>query len=766
MEQSQKVKKLETIAIVVLAAATLLGGIVFGIITAQVKNFAGIDNLRKFQVSMPTKILDVHGELIAELFQEKRELVAFEDLPNNLIVAFLATEDKEFFSHIGLNPMAIVRAMGRNILAGKIKQGGSTITQQLAKRLFTTGERTFTRKALEAILALQIEKRFTKEEILEMYFNQIYLGHGCYGIATAADFFFNKKAQHLNIDESSVLAALPSAPGRYSPLKNTRNAFRKNWDILSRIVEQGYLTTERAGQIYREFWPRYVEMTKLDSPSRTVYTKSIDRAPYFTDYIRQIMITRYGEDAVYNDGLTVYSTLDLRRNTIGEKVLRSGLDQQRAMSDRSHATFDYYHSAVDMSLFSAYNTLRMIFNLPAMQTKADDVTQVKRTLAENIMDELDILSLLVNAGGTSKFIENFREVVLGISTLKVEGALIAVEPQTGYITTMIGGHTFTVDNQFNRAMQARRQPGSSFKPFVYGAAIEGEYVSDRSVLPDAPIVEIDSEGVGWSPTNYEGDFKGLVDVRRAVAASINIIAVRVFDLVGPDNVIDFAAKMLKVPPSRFDPNPTLALGTTEVTPFEMATAYAIFANKGREVIPFAIRYVIDKDGNEVMNVEEEVGNIIAAKERDGTVQVISEQTAWLVNDLMRGVIDGGTGNEPIRYKAGFLKQAAGKTGTTTNWSDSWFCGLTPDIAAIVWVGYDKATMTLGAGAAGAMVAAPIWGRYMKDVYNGMPDPAFPKEPSGVFHGAIGPYSDFKGSKMKSVLERYMEREGISLDENQ
>ncbi|MCP4134318.1 MAG: PBP1A family penicillin-binding protein [bacterium] len=791
-------KKQLVIEIIALAVAGILcisGGVTFGFITAEIKNYSGIDNLKKFQPSIPTRLYDVNGELIAELFQEKRDLVSYEKLPTTVINAFLAAEDKDFYKHFGMNPKAIMRAMGKNISAsvkrGKITvvQGGSTITQQLAKRLFTESERTFARKALEAVLALQIEKKFSKEEILEMYFNQIYLGHGCHGIATASKFFFNKDVKHLTAIESSVLAALPSKPSGYSPLKFPRAAVKKNRDTLNRMIEAGFITKEKSEELYEKFWKEFEYSLRTEFPTKTALTKNVDKAPYFTDYVRQILISRFGKDVIYNDGLSIHTTLNLKRQRIGQKYLKEGVTKQEAISTKANA---YYNSAVDRGLIGAYNTLRMIFRLPGILVKNDIETKFKKKMIDDSVDSIDILSLLVDSPQVNNSLESFRALSSGISSsLKVEGAIIAIEPQTGYISTMVGGSEFKVSNQFNRAIQARRQPGSSFKPFVYGSAIESKRINTATVLPDAPIVNIDSHGGTWSPANYEGDFSGLVSIRRALSASINIISVRVYDLVGPDIVIDYASKMLKVPQARFNPNPSLALGSTELTPFELATGYAIYANRGREVFPFAIRYVVDRDGNELANIEEEVGRIIAAKEMDGSIQVISEEVAYIMTDLMRGVVDRGTARESIRTKSNFKKPAAGKTGTTSNWTDALFCGYTPHITTVVWVGYDRQFMSLGKHQAGAAVAAPIWANYMREIYNGMPDPVFPKRPKGVrpqgvclYTGQIpGPTcKDISGGlglsgsgqarercdgvhyKMKSVLDMYMEKEGLKKKE--
>ncbi len=768
----RKIEKIEKTLIALILISSVLGGLIFGYVISELKNFSGIENLRKFQPSIPTKIYDVNGELIAELFHEKRELVSYDKLPRNLINAFLSAEDRGFFEHFGLDFVAIVRAMIKNVAAGKIIQGGSTITQQLAKRLFTTGERTFTRKALEAILALQIEKKYSKEEILEMYFNQIYLGHGCYGVSSAAKLFFNKKVSLLSVAESAVLAALPSAPGRYSPLLNAQKAYRKNWETLQRMVDDGFLTEKAAERSYRAFWPSFIDSIMLEYPSKTVFSRSVDKAPYFTDYVRQILISRFGEDIVYNEGLSVYTTLNLKRQEIARKVIVQGLKKQNKISRNVNK---YHDRAVEKALFGGvWDSLRLVFDLPSIKVKTDLVSRFRRDMFEELVDSLDALSLLVGAPDCNRSIENFRGQISEISTsLQVEGALIAIEPSTGYITAMIGGSGYTVDNQFNRTVQARRQPGSAFKPFVYGAAIESTIITPGTSLPDAPIVDIGLEGRTWSPGNYEGEYTGMVNVKRALASSINIIAIRVFDIIGADRIIEFASRMTKVPETRFNPNPTLALGTTELTPFEMAQGFAIYANRGRDVIPFAIRYIIDRDGNELANIEEEIGNVIALREVDGTMQIVSEDVAYVMTDLMKAVIDSGTATEAVRYKAGFKKKAAGKTGTTSNWTDAWFCGFTPDIAVVVWVGYDRSFMTLGHHQAGAAVAAPIWGAFMKELYSEMSDPVFPPSPKGVYR--IGDLVMLKGTKpgrsyvgdeykMKTVIERYMEKQGLVIGE--
>lgn len=766
------IQKIERICLSVFMSLSVLGGVLFGFVNSEIKNYAGIENLKAFQPSIPTRLYDIHGNVIAELFQQKRTLMSYQDLPSCLVHAFLAAEDQSFYDHFGINIFAIVRAMGKNIIASVkagrpvIAQGGSTITQQLAKRLFTKGERTYARKALEAVLALQIEKRFSKEEILEMYFNQIYFGHGCHGVAAAARFFFDRDIKYISAIESSVLAALPSRPNGLSPIKYPHRALVKNRDILNRMVGEGYLTRGKADAEYNQFWPAYIKANLYDFPTRTAHSDVEDRAPYFTDYVRQILVSRFGEDMVYNDGLSVYTTLDLPVQEIGERVLADSLKKQNSISVKANVNRTV---ASEMGMIDSYDGLRMIFPLPSVSMNKDGETAFKEMMLEELLDETEVMALLMSVPGCSRALESYHSQFTGISSImNVEGALISIEPFSGYIKMMIGGSKFEVKNQYNRAVQAKRQPGSSFKPFIYGAAIESKLITTETNLPDAPILDIDAIGNTWTPGNYEGEYRGMVPISNALSASINVISIRLYDLLGPDKIIDFASRMTKAPLSDFGANPTLALGTSELTPFEMATGFAVYGNRGKDVIPFSVRYVVNRDGDEIANIEGEVWDILARKTKAGTIQIISEEVAWIMTQLMVRVVDSGTATEGIRIKGGYSKKGAGKTGTTSNWSDAWFCGFTPDIATVVWVGYDLSYLSLGTHQAASEVAAPIWGRFMSEFYRGRPDPVFPSMPPGVeqsgsgwgLPGAQHQYYDADNQRMKSVLERYMEIQGL------
>ncbi len=752
-----------------LMLTALLSGLIFGFITSELKNFSGIGNLKQFQLSVPTRLYDIHGDLIAEVFRERRELVGYDELPDTLINAFVATEDQAFYDHFGINFAAIMRAMIKNIQAGAIVQGGSTITQQLAKRLFTDSERTFSRKILEAIFALQIEKKFSKEEILEMYFNQIYLGHGCYGIASASRLFFEKDPSDISAIESSILAALPSAPGRYSPLMNQHNAYEKNRDTLNRMVSMGYLKKEKADELYRTYWPKFIESIMTEYPTKTAYTKVTDKAPYYTDYVRQILVSRFGKDIVYGEGLDVHTSLDLKRQLAAQKALQTGVKDQTRISDGLNAAS---RGGVDRSLFGTYSLLRTIFSLPGVVVTNDIDSRTRKVLVDGVLDSADMITLLTDSRVNQEIIETFRSsAALTVeSNLKVEGALISIEPKTGYISAMVGGSGFGVDNQYNRAVSARRQPGSAYKPFVYGAAIEKRVITPATVIVDAPLLNIDSSGGTWAPGNYGGTYAGSVTVKYALAQSINIIAVRIYDMVGAEAITDYSSRMLKVPYSRISSNPTMALGTSEFTPFEMAQAYAVYANMGRDVVPISIRFVLDTDGNEIANFEREAADILAVKERNGTIQVIAPNVAYVMVSMMRGVLDRGTATSAVRGRGGFTYPAAGKTGTTSNWTDAWFCGFTPELSTVVWVGYDKPFLSLGKGQAGGEVAAPIWAKYMTEIHTDFKGVDFPEAPEGVMligdtyflegtrtgQGSEGG----SGGRTRSIIQTYINESGI------
>lgn len=549
--------------------------------------------------AIPTKVYSVDNQLIASFGIEEREIIGLEDCPKDLVNAIISIEDTRFYKHKGVDLRGILRAAWVNLKSRRIKEGGSTITQQLSKVLFLTPERAFSRKIQEAILALRIERRYTKDEILERYLNKIYFGHGVYGIESASKFYFNKPTKGLSLAECTLLAGLPRAPNKYSPILHPEAAIARQSDVLERMCLLGYIDSREKDDAKKATQKILQEIKGHDI--------SVNKAPYFVEYIRQRLEERYGENALYKGGLMVYTTLNLEMQHAAQTALKKGLEG-------------------------------------------------------------------LNRGRKRQ----------------IEGALIAISPKTGYIKAMVGGSGFRKENQLNRAVQAKRQPGSAFKPFLYAAAID-EGFTPANTLVDSPVVYKDWKG-DWTPHNYCGSFHGRVRLRKALEKSINVASVKLMDKVTPRKVANYGRSMGIN--SRLRPTLSLALGTSEVTPLELVVGYSVFANLGIGVEPLAIRYIKDREGN---LLEEGVLK---------RTRVLSEETAYIITSLLQGVVKRGTASTSVGSRIPY--EIAGKTGTSDNFVDAWFIGYTPDICAGVWVGYDEGRISLGKGQAGGVVAAPIF----------------------------------------------------------
>lgn len=731
----QKFEKFLVYAFFVIA---LGGGIFLGYLVTEVEDTSNLEELSSFQPTLPTRLYDINGRLIAELYQHKRVLVKIEEIPRSVVTAFLAIEDTNFYNHFGIDFMGIMRAAWANLKAGRIVQGGSTLTQQLVKGLKTKGEKTFTRKLYEAVLALKVEKEFSKKEILEMYMNQIYLGHGTEGVASASRFYFEKPVQKLNMMEGAILAALPKAPHSYSPFRSPHESYKKNKVVLRRLVELGHLSQTEASQLYNSYWPKYWKKIIITPPTKNVFGSKTNEAPYFTEYIRQELVGIF-ED-VYNRGYQVYTTLDLDQQHIAEELLQTTLEDQDPVARRSNAN---YRAGVDYNLLNTYYGLSSILSLPGVVRTYSLRNDFRQKLKKGNSDAWELLSLILPSDEVNRTSEDFLSATREFkSDLHVEGAFLGMEPHTGRITAMIGGREFNASSQFNRATQAKRQPGSAFKPFVYGGAIEDRSVHYAMGFLDSPIMNIQPDGSMWSPSNYGGEYRGYVHLYKALAASLNLVSVQVYDKVGPDKIIDFASRLMKIPESRFQPNPSLALGASEVTPQEILLGFSIIANGGVEIIPHGIVYITDRDGNVIYNAENQIYNNLNYKRKQGELQVIEPSVSYIMRTMMENVVNAGTAGR-IRSEGKYFGPAMGKTGTTQAWSDAWFVGSTTDLAAVVWMGMDNASMTLGRHQSGGLKAAPLWGSFMKQVYDKKgknPEPFSKTPPQGVKQGGVCAYT--------------------------
>ena len=590
--------------------------------------------------------------------------------------ATVSSEDRRFFDHWGLSMRSIARAVMINTLSLSYRQGFSTLTQQLARNLYKSVgfEDSILRKVKEMITAIQIERTYTKDEILEMYLNTVHFGHGTYGVEAATKRFFGKESKYLTIDESALLVGLLPAPASYSPIHHPDIAMRRRNTVLRLMRDQGYIGKGE----HEENRARTLE-TVLEVPKRGT-------APYFTEYVRRVLEkqdTKLGIN-IYRDGLKIYTTLDSRLQTIAEDaVLKTVKDDQERLNKRLYKNREEFE---DLAYLTIY-----------------EEDSIKMMLA-----------------GEGQLYKDLRDKLL------VQSAFVALDPNTGGILAMVGGRPDYHD-QYNRAVQAKRQPGSVFKPFVYTTALDNGYPVTEQLLNQPVVLNIqnmDGTWVKWKPQNYDGSTGGLTTFREGLRKSMNLISVRMVqqDIAPADQVKQTAKRMgINTDIRAVD---AIALGTSEVFPIEMVSAYSALSNMGVYSKPFAIT-----------KIEDRYGNIIKEYYPDRK-EVLSEETAYLMTSLMQTVMDRGTGGS-ARWKYKFNRPAAGKTGTTQGWSDAWFVGFTPQIAAGCWFGVDDFKVPLGPGQDGSKAALPAWARFMKAAHDtlGLPVEKFAR-PSGIENSEI------------------------------
>ncbi len=608
-----------------------------------ISGLPSLQQLEEIDPPLVTRIYSEDGMLIHEIFRAKRVYVPFEMIPEHTIAALISTEDRRFYNHWGIDIRRIPKVVLVNLSSMRLRQGFSTITMQLARNLYFGPQKTYNRKLREILTAIQIERTYSKQEILEMYLTTVYFGHGVNGIQAAAKKYFDKDARDLNVEESALLVGLLKAPTYYSPINHPDRAKVRRNVVLRNMMATGYLNEAQYDSLSR----LPVEVTEAENQGKI--------APYFTEHVRQelnVIGDSLGVD-VYEDGLNVYTTLNSR---------------------------------MQLAMDSA-----MVKYLPELQSRVERKLQPWKKRNE-IPDSV------------------FKEKA------KVQVAFVAVNHRNGHILGMIGGRDFT-ESKFNRAIQARRQPGSAFKPFLYTAAIDNGYTTVDKFL-NQPVVVTNPDGTRWDPENYGKTFGGLTTLREALRGSINLVAVRLIQEIGPSVVADYARRMGISTPLR--PFPTLALGSSEVIPLELVSAYGIFANQGVRVEPYSITRIEDRFGN------------VIYQSKTRRSEILSRATSYIMTNMLETVINRGTGAR-ARWKFGFRETAAGKTGTTNNYTDAWFVGFTPAMTAGVWVGLDDPQLTLGPGESGAIAALPLWADFMKRVYQELdiPEESFKQPPDVV-----------------------------------
>jgi penicillin-binding protein 1A len=677
------------------AGAILLGAFA-GIYLAYESDLPQVSSLENFEPNIITEVYSADGGLLGTFAIERRVIVGFHDIPPQLRNAVVAVEDEDFWKHIGVNLWRVPSAAISNLRSGRKGQGFSTLTMQLSRVLFLTPEKTYERKVKEIILAFQIEKNFTKEEIFTLYCNQVYFGNGNYGVEATSQFLFNKSIKDLTLAEAALVAGLPQNPSRLSPLEQPERAQQRRNHVLQRMLEERYISNEEAQRAMAQ--PLALNLHK-DPPSI---------APYFLEEIRKYLEREYGSQRIYQGGLRVYTTLDPTLQQAATLALQQGLrrlDRKARGFVRPEATIlqdgrfpaviklDEWDRPLQPNTIVHGVVLNSDRSLAVIQVgdyraalTARDIAWTRRTNVADALPKGAIVPVLVQSlkeEGDRKI-----AVVQLDQEPKLEGALVAVEPRTGAVRAMVGGYDFD-RSKFNRATQAFRQVGSAFKPIIYAAALEKAGYTPSTIIVDSPISFPDNNSV-WSPHNYDFTFWGPIPMRRAVEQSRNIPAIKTLQAIGIKTGLDYAHRFGLTGP--LQPYLPLAIGAGEATPLEMASAFATFANQGLRMKPMYVSRITDRAGN------------IVEEARPAAYDTIRADTAYIMTSLLKGVAERGTAARARALK----RPIAGKTGTTSDWTDGWFVGYEPVLSAAVWIGFDEKALSLGKGQDGARTALPIW----------------------------------------------------------
>ncbi len=760
----QKLSKLTIVMITALFFFAGIFGLSLGLALSNTKYIIDNENFTEFDTALPTKILDINGELITELAsEEKREIISINHLPQHMIDALVSREDRIFYKHHGFSIKALFRAVIGQALHLSLG-GGSTLTQQIAGTLYCDRrDMSYMRKLKELWWAIQMERRFSKNEILELYLNKIYFGGGTYGVNAASKYYFGHDATEITPAEAAILVVQLSNPAHYNPFEYPNRAMDRQKYVLEAMVESGLITKEQSDTSFEEYWANF-DYTRTGN---TAISSRQDNAPWFSEYVRrELSDMLYGTDDIYSSGFTVNTTLNLKnqiaaQNTMERYIAYANRTYQRGNSERSSSAFKIYTPITEL--------LTLTFNLGELKVSQQrNETLARSTYTKTINPIVDVMSLITGIDTLKVGIANKANATAKSNVGKnvIEGTMIALENSTGYITALVGGNKYDGENQFIRAVQAKLQPGSSFKPLYYSAAIDSRQFTPSTIISDTPIVFHTADGKPYIPQNFRGEWKGDVELWYALAHSMNVPSLKILDGIGFDTAINRAIDLLGIPESEvpnrgFVPGYPIGLGVCSVRPIELAHAYAIFANGGKEVVPIAIRSVEDKNGREFLNPEKEV--LQKQKAKGAAAQVISPQTAYtmarlLENTVKSGTLAGPTGNgSKFTYRDSkgrkYTIPAAGKTGTTQNWADAWTACFTPYYTSIFWFGFDKPGQSLGLQLTGSTLAGYAMASFMEKAHEGLPYKNFTRPQTGVVDvevctvsGAL-PTEDCEGHKI-------------------
>ena len=725
----------------------IFGGLLFFYHSHRLPDFAPLKerNLNAYSI-----IYSEEDEVIGKFLMDNRIPISYERIPKQLVNAFIAAEDADFFQHKGVDYKGILRAMFKNFLAGRIVQGGSTITQQVTKTFFLTPKRSLTRKLKEVAYAFGLEQNLTKEEILGLYLNNIYLGNGAYGVEAAADSYFNKRVEQLNLAETAMMAGLVKAPSRYSPVNNLKRAKDRQAYVLTRMTELGFVSQEQKEKTLQI-------PLKIQSRESAYFSK----APYFTEFIRHQVERKYGKEKLYQEGLRIYTTLDLSLQRTAQKSVEAGLREvdkregfrgpfqtlspnetkelpnkkkgvvpplpqkeifEGVILSKEDSKKSYTVWVEDRKGILPFSEMSWALNIKPTPTYKPQ----KVKTPGDLLNPGDVIYVRVKESSKKE-----QTLLLSLEQEPlVQGALLCLDPKTGYVRAMVGGRDFS-ESQFNRAISSRRQPGSAFKPMIYAAALEKGY-TPSTILMDSPVEYSDPDGgTYWAPKNYDEEFMGPITFRNALAHSRNVVTVKILEDIGVGYALQFM-KRVGIE-SSIKRDLSIALGTSGVSMMELTSAFAVFANGGERIKPIFIKKIVTMKGEvleentpyiemEEKEEEEEMPKTPSPALRE---RVISPQNAFIMTHLLQGVVQHGTGQ---RAKV-LGRPVAGKTGTSSDYSDAWFIGYSPSLLAGVWVGFDDKT-SLGKKETGARAALPIWISFMNQALKNTPIET-PKPPQGI-----------------------------------
>lgn len=697
-----------------------------------------VDELKNTQLQLPLRVYSNDNQLIAEYGQYRRRPVKYQDIPENLRNAFIAIEDARFYQHKGVDYRGIARAVVSALKSGRVKQGASTITMQVARNFYLSNERTLDRKLREALLAMKIEDKLSKAQILELYLNKIFLGKRAYGVGSAAEIYYGKKVGELTLAQSAMIAGLPKAPSRYNPVRNPKRAKQRRDYILQRMLQLHYITPEAYQLAIKE---------PLSAKIHQVETQTY--APYMAEMARAAAIKRFGEANIYKLGLKIYTTLDSKAQHNAITTLRKHLIKYtrrhgyRGAEDTiplSELTSTYRSQKERQKKLKSYKVYADLY--PALVLKADKKQATLTVLGQNKPIKLGLKQMkwarpYINENRRGKSPKQVNQVlkpgdIVRVSKNKkgkwqltqlpkVTGALVSMNPKDGAIKSIVGGFDFRY-SKFNRAIQAKRQPGSSFKPFVYAAALAKGFSPASTVLNEP----IEIPGSTWKPQNYGHDFGGPMRLRVALAKSKNLPSIRLLQQTGLGHTIEYA-KQFGFSDETLPKDLTLALGTGSATPLQMATAYSSFANGGYKVNSYFIRKIEDRSGNVIFQAEPDIAcescdPLLSTKDKNKTSEIhpakriMAPHVHYQITSMLQSVAQMGTAARASAMLG--RHDLAGKTGTTDDQKDAWFCGFTPDLVTVVWVGFDR-IKPLGRHETAAGAALPIWIDYMKTALKGI-----------------------------------------------